>query len=208
MDMNSTSEKTNQIKKLISELQRDETSDYSTYGALIKSKEYVKSHIGEENEFFWAISSLEDGFAKEKLVALLVSLCQYIEDGLFTQLSPKEIAAQEIASETLSQALAMLKEDSNHPAAACFLAGATLENYLRSWAEREKISVQAPPSISKYAEALKKKKKITSQDVKDITSWAGLRNSAVHGNWREVEDKKRVELMVEGIGLFARKYSL
>lgn len=206
--MKLSSEKTNQIKKLISELQSDETSDYSTYGSLIKSKEYVRSHIGEDNEFFWAISSLEDDFAKEKLVALLESLSQFIEDGLLTQLSPKEIAAQEIASETLSQALSMLKEELNHPAAACFLAGATLENYLRSWAVREQISVQAPPSINKYAEALKKKKRITSQDVKDITSWAGLRNSAAHGNWGEVEDKKRVELMVEGIGLFARKYSL
>lgn len=193
---------------LIAELEDNGASEYSMYGSLIKSKEYVKSHIGEDNEFFWAISSLEDGFAKEKLVALLKSLSQYIEEGLLTQSSPKELAAQEIASETLSQALSILKDNSNHPAAACFLAGATLENYLRSWVEREQILVPAPPSINKYAEVLKKNKKITPQDVKDITSWAGLRNSAVHGKWKEVEDKKRVELMVEGIGLFARKYSL
>lgn len=206
--MKIASEKTDQISKLISELQLDEISEYTMYGALIKSKEYVKSHIGEDNEFFWAISSLEDGFAKEKLIALLESLRQYIVDGLLLQLSPKEQAAQEIASDTLSQALSMLKEDSSHPAASCFLAGATLENYLRNWVERENIQIQAPPSINKFAEALKKKKIITSQDLKDITSWAGLRNFAAHGNWEEVADKKRVELMVEGIGLFARKYSL
>lgn len=206
--MKNATDKINQIKKLINELKKEDQSKYYFYGLLVKSKEYIKSHIGDENEFFWAISSIEDDFENEKLIYILEALCQYIEDGLLTQLNPREIAAKEIASETLSQAMEILQGEDNHPAAACFLTGAVLENYLRSWVEREEITIQNPPSINKYAEALKKKKKITSQDCKDITSWAGLRNSAVHGNWGDVADKKRVELMVEGVGLFARQHSL
>lgn len=200
--------KSQQLDKLSLELKREGITNYTLYGLLVKTKEYIKSHIGENNEFYWAISTLEDGFEKEKLISLIDSLRQYIDDDLLLDISPKEKAIQEITSETLFQAMLMLNENSNHPAASCFLAGATLENYLKSWVERESLAINNPPSIGKYAEALKKKGKITSQDVKDITSWAGLRNSAVHGNWPAVEDKRRVQLMVEGIGLFARKYSL
>lgn len=200
--------KSQQLEKLSLELQKEDITKYSLYGMLIKSKQYIKSHIGEDNEFYWAISSLEDEFDKEKLISLIESLCQYIDDGLLIDISAKEKAIQEISSETLLQALSMLNEESNHPAASCFLAGATLESYLKNWVERENLTISAPPSIGKYAEALKQKKKITTQDMKDITSWAGLRNSAVHGNWSAVDDKKRVQLMVEGVGLFARKYSL
>lgn len=151
---------------------------------------------------------MEDDFAKEKLIALLQSLAEYLNDGLFTQLTAVERATQEVSSETLSQALAILNDESSHPAASCFLSGAMLENFLKNWCERENIQIQLPPSIIKYADALKKKKKILTQDVKDITSWAGLRNSAAHGCWEELNDKRRILLMVEGIGLFIRKYSL
>ncbi len=43
--------------------------------------------------------------------------------------------------------------------------------------------------------------------MKDITSWAGLRNHAAHGEWDEVKDKTRVSIMLEGVNLFMRKYS-
>jgi hypothetical protein len=200
--------KSQQLDKLSLELKQEEITNYSLYGLLIKTKEYIKSHIGENNEFYWAISTLEEGFEKEKLRSLIDALRQYIDDDLLIDLNAKEKAIQEISSDTLFQALSILDDSSSHPAASCFLAGATLENYLKNWAERESLIINNPPSIGKYAEALKKKGRITSQDLKDITSWAGLRNSAVHGDWSAVEDKRRVQLMVEGIGLFARKYSL
>lgn len=206
--MTKNSIKSQQLHKLSSELKKEGITKYSVYGLLVKTKQYIKSHIGEDNEFYWAISALEDDFEKEKLISLIESLRGYIDDDLLIDLSAKEQAIQEISSENLSQALLMLSEGSSHPAASCFLAGATLENYLKNWVERENIVIVSPPSIQKYADALKKKNKILSQDVKDITSWAGLRNSAVHGDWSAVGDKRRVQLMVEGIGLFARKYSL
>ena len=41
--------------------------------------------------------------------------------------------------------------------------------------------------------------------MKDITSWAGVRNHAAHGEWEEVSDRKRVQLALEGVNLFMRK---
>jgi hypothetical protein len=48
---------------------------------------------------------------------------------------------------------------------------------------------------------------ISSQDVKDITSWAGIRNHAAHGDWEEVADRQRIKIMLEGVNLFMRRYS-
>ena len=42
-------------------------------------------------------------------------------------------------------------------------------------------------------------------DIKDITSWAGIRNHAAHGEWDHVSDRARVRLMLEGINLFMRQ---
>jgi hypothetical protein len=47
---------------------------------------------------------------------------------------------------------------------------------------------------------------ISKQDAKDILSWGGLRNHAAHGEWDQVSDKQRVQLMLEGVNLFMRKY--
>ena len=46
---------------------------------------------------------------------------------------------------------------------------------------------------------------ITKHDIKDITSWAGIRNDATHGNFEEVNDRKRILNAIEGVNLFMRK---
>ena len=62
-------------------------------------------------------------------------------------------------------------------------------------------------SIDTYAKALREIDHITKQDIKDITSWAGLRNDAAHGKWDDVNDVKRITLMAEGVSIFMRQYS-
>ena len=39
----------------------------------------------------------------------------------------------------------------------------------------------------------------TKQDIKDITSWSGLRNHAAHGEWDLVSDRRQVDLMLQGV---------
>lgn len=60
--------------------------------------------------------------------------------------------------------------------------------------------------MDSYAKVLREADLITKQDVKDITSWSGLRNHAAHGEWAEVNDKNRISIMLGGVNLFMRKY--
>jgi hypothetical protein len=46
---------------------------------------------------------------------------------------------------------------------------------------------------------------ITKQDLKDITSWGGIRNDAAHGNWDAVASREKVAIMLEGVNLFLRQ---
>lgn len=60
-------------------------------------------------------------------------------------------------------------------------------------------------TIDPISKKLYDEKILTKQDIKDITSWAGIRNDATHGNFDEVNDRKRVVNAIEGINLFMRK---
>ena len=95
-----------------------------------------------------------------------------------------------------------------HPAAPAVLIGATLGEFLRTWVEAEGLSIGSrKPGLETYSQLLRDADLISKQDGKDITSWAGVRNHAAHGEWEDVGDKKRVALMLEGVNLFMRKYS-
>lgn len=62
------------------------------------------------------------------------------------------------------------------------------------------------PNLQNYATVLADADLITKQDVRDITAWGDLRNHAAHGEGAEVQDAGRVNLMLEGVNLFMRKY--
>ncbi len=86
------------------------------------------------------------------------------------------------------------------------LVGASLEEFLRNWVEASDLSIgNAKPSIDVYCKTLRAVDLISKQDAKDITSWAGTRNHAAHGDWDHVSDRTRIRLMLEGVNLFMRK---
>ena len=94
-----------------------------------------------------------------------------------------------------------------HPAAPAVLIGATLEEFLRTWVEAQGMPLGSrKPGLETYSQLLRDADLITKQDAKDISSWGGLRNHAAHGEWEEVKEKQRVQLMLEGVNLFMRKY--
>lgn len=108
----------------------------------------------------------------------------------------------------LEQAQSLLDDKKVHPAAPIVLIGASLEEFLRNWVEEKGLSLgNKKPSLDSYCKCLREAEEITKQDVKDITSWAGTRNSAAHGKWSEVEDRERARLVLEGVNLFMRKYT-
>ncbi|MGI4833650.1 MAG: hypothetical protein ACRYFK_09340 [Janthinobacterium lividum] len=104
------------------------------------------------------------------------------------------------------QAQQLLEIKAVHPAAPCVIIGAALEEFLRNWVEASVGIGDNKPSLDAYSRVLKEADLITKQDVKDLTAWGGLRNHAAHGEWEEVAERKRIQLMMEGVNLFMRKY--
>ncbi|NJC97401.1 MAG: hypothetical protein C3F07_10120 [Anaerolineales bacterium] len=113
----------------------------------------------------------------------------------------------DVVSDFLSQAERLLSTKNVHPAAPTVIIGASLEEFLRNWIEEVGLSLgNKKLSLDAYATILREAELIAKQDIKDITSWSGLRNHAAHGEWGEVQDKQRINLMLEGVNLFMRKY--
>ena len=98
----------------------------------------------------------------------------------------------------------MLDDKRTHPAAPIVLAGAALEEALRSLVIQNRATIVGKPGLNAYAAALKSASVLTTQDVKDITSWAGQRNEAAHGDFANLSPE-RAQIMVDGINLFMRQ---
>ena len=169
--------------------------------------EFLRVYAGPRSSFFRQAEAA-DGHASylvPTLVDILNSFIEYVESGLHTGLPPERQAQLDVVSDYLEQANAILESKKQHPAAAAVLIGASLEEFLRNWGEAEDLKVKGKPGISSYAGALREAELISKQDVKDITSWAGIRNHAAHGNWEEVSDASRIRLMLDGVNLFMRQ---
>lgn len=170
--------------------------------------EFLRQYAGPKSAFV-AQAEAARGYAShlvKTLSAILDSFAEYIEAGLGSRVSPERAAQIDVVSDILEQAHSLLENDKQHPAAAAMLIGAALEEFLRTWTEAAGLSLGgAKPSIDAYAKVLRGAEMISKQDVKDITSWAGSRNHAAHGEWTEVADRGRVRLMLEGVNLFMRQ---
>ncbi|MGD2093250.1 MAG: hypothetical protein PVH61_44225 [Candidatus Aminicenantes bacterium] len=178
------------------------------FGLAARAREFLRVHVGEESEFYNSIFFLDDKKPDGKAFAnILRNFQEYIRDGFSTDFTPLQEAEQNVVSDFLNQARLLLEDKKVHPAAACVLIGATLEEFLRNWAEGESLKLgNRKPSISNYAALLTSKGLINKQDNKDILSWGGLRNDAAHGKWDEINNRERAKLMLEGVNLFLRKY--
>ena len=74
------------------------------------------------------------------------------------------------------------------------------------WVEAESLSIgNSKPGIDAYSKTLRAADLLSKQDAKDITSWAGARNHAAHGEWDEVSDRNRIRLVLAGVNLFIRQ---
>ena len=202
-----------QAKKLIEGLRRCTDEDSAQYeGLYAKSKELLRVYAGPKTEFLMGLDRANSySFIDDRAPAMagvLESFVSYIEDGLFTGISPERKAQLDVVSDFLEQAVHLLEDKNVHAAVPAVIIGATLEEYLRNWVEAESLDLgNRKPGIDAYATTLKAAELITKQDVKDITSWAGLRNYAAHGEWEKVESREYVRLVLEGVNLFIRKYS-
>jgi uncharacterized protein YutE (UPF0331/DUF86 family) len=114
----------------------------------------------------------------------------------------------QVVNDFINQAEELINLQEYHPVTAVVLAGACLEEFLRNWVlEVTPKENDVKPSIDGYTKILRSQELITKQDVKEITAWAGLRNSAAHGIWSEVSDRDKMIMMLQGVSLFIKRYS-
>lgn len=176
--------------------------------------EFLRLYAGPNNAFLESVKQweprhiMDDKYAAKKIYSILQSFLEHVEAGLHEEISPERRAQLDVVSDYLEMAHSLLETKGVHPAAPAVLIGATLEEFLRTWVEEASLSLgNRKPGLENYSQVLRDADLITKQDGKDITSWAGIRNHAAHGEWDEVSDKSRIALMLEGVNLFMRKYS-
>jgi hypothetical protein len=142
----------------------------------------------------------------EKMAFQLEEWATYQESGM-ANLKPFDVRFRiEAATDIMELVHLLLKDPELHSAAAVVLAGAALQEFLRSMQFDCGEPIKGKPGISVYAEALRKADLLTRGEVKDIIGWADQRNDAAHGEFGEIA-KERTLLMVDGIHLFLSKHT-
>lgn len=123
----------------------------------------------------------------------------------WAQSLPFEVQARiEAANDLMEQVQQFLDDPKTHPAAPIVLAGAALEEFLRSRITARGLTPSGKPGINTYATALQQNGDLSKQEVKDITAWAGLRNHAAHGEWDQFS-REEARIMVMGVNLFLQR---
>lgn len=162
------------------------------------------SHFLRAADESFEIDASEPYMACDATAAALEAWADYVEEGLAIAAPFESRARAEAATDLMEQVQLLLDDPHVHHAAPVMLAGAALEEFLRSMMVDCSEEVVGEPSISKYADALRRCDVLTKQEVKDITAWAGRRNDAAHGHF-DAFDLLSARHMVEGVNLFMQR---
>lgn len=155
-------------------------------------------------ECFSSSAKHEASHALQQLAEILELWKAFVADGMAHSLPFPVQARIEAATDLMEQVQQLLDDTKVHAAAPVVLAGAALEEFLRSKVHETGVPVSGKPGINSYAGALRIDDHLSAQDVKDITAWAGQRNEAAHGEFEKLS-RQRAQLMVDGINLFMRQ---
>jgi hypothetical protein len=94
--------------------------------------------VGNNSEFYNSALFLDEKNPNWKALAnILRNFQEYINDGFSKEFTPLQQAQINVVSDFLDQARLLLNDRKVHPAAACMIIGATLEEFLRNWVERK-----------------------------------------------------------------------
>jgi len=201
-------------EELIQQAKRiSQSANRNINSALVEAKEFLRNYAGKDSSFFSAVNQLryDPNFPKgitPLVISILDSFIHYVENDLLRSISLEREIQIDTVSDYLEQAETLLNDSKIHPGAPAVIIGASLEEFLRNCLEDEEVDLSSiKNNLDAYSKELRSKELITKQDMKDLTSWGGIRNDAAHGRWEEVNDKSKVKIMLEGINLFMRKYS-
>jgi hypothetical protein len=211
-------EKTELIKK-VEELEKfakitGDRKDEAYNSFYILVIQFTRNYIGKDTEFYNSLMHYTSVYSNkyyDKFVAassVLSSIKNYLQSDLELSEEHNYSTKIDIISDFVNQAILLSNDKKFHPAAAAILLGAALEEFLKQLGENRNIDFgDIKKTIDPISKKLYEQGIISKQDLKDITSWAGLRNDATHGDFEAVNDRKRVSNAIEGVNLFMRKYT-
>lgn len=142
--------------------------------------------------------------AIEGVASALESWLGFVAAGLVTQLPYAAQARIDAATDLMEQVQTLLDDPTVIPAAPVMLAGAALEEFLRSLLATTIEAITGTPSMVKYAAALRKANVLTANDEKDVLAIAGARNDAAHGHFDRISPE-RARVMADQVNLFMRQ---
>lgn len=179
-------------------------------GSFVSAIEFLRLKAGPRSEFYLraadAAKRLHAAAAVNVIGHSLVGWIDFVERGLADM--PVEAQHRQMAATDLMEQVETLLADKRVvPAAPVMLAGAALEELLRSMVDVSGLKPRGKPGINTYASALRAEDALTAQELKDIVSWAGLRNAAAHGEFGGIE-LPNARLMAQGVNLFMQKHAL
>jgi hypothetical protein len=177
--------------------------------ALTEALEFLRLKAGSRSEFYVravdAAKRVHMARASEIVAAALIGWVDFVNRGIAE--APVEAQARVAAATDLMEQVETLLGDKRvHPAAPVMLAGAALEEMLRSIVDASGAKPKGKPGINVYATALRQAGVLSAQDVKNVSSWAGMRNQAAHGEFTQIEIAN-ARLMAQGVNLFMQKHT-
>lgn len=137
----------------------------------------------------------------ERGIGILAAAKEDIEKGYIQNI--RNLVMAEVFSDLLDQAQELLDAGYHGPAAV--LAGAVLEDNLRKLCVENGIELPEKPKMDKMNADLAKAEVYNKIKQKQVTTYAGIRNSAAHGKWNEF-NAEEVKQMIEWVTRFSEEH--
>jgi hypothetical protein len=184
-----------------------EATDKSQMFALVatatEAREFLRVYAGPDSQWLAQAEQLYINLGERQsretgiraIGDLIEAWCRQVRHGVIEIVG--ERALDEIAgarTDLMGQVRQLLEDKNVHPAAPIVLCGAALEIALRALADAKNVPYPDKPGITALAVALRGKKLLTVQEVKELEVCGGLRNLAAHGEFDDL-DTRRAGLM-------------
>lgn len=177
------------------------------YAFRASSISFVLKIFGSEHPYFMDFSRLVDS-AQPSCVkrgkGILHAIKNEIEKGWLN--TTKGLISADIFADFFEMAEHLLEE--GYKDAAVVIVGSTLEQHLRSLAERNNVSTtvekngkETPKKAETLNSDLVKSDVYTKLDQKSVTFWLGVRNDAAHGNYTAY-NKEQAKLFMQSVAEF------
>ena len=130
-------------------------------------------------------------------IGILEAVQEDIQQGYVEKV--RQLIRAELLSDFFDQATHLLENE--YTAAAASLAGAALENGLRSVAAANEIQVRESDNLQSLNQKIADKEVYSRLDQKKVSFWTDVRNEADHGHFEKLKEQD-VEDLIKGAQSF------